>query len=169
MNHLGLKSQILMLTTKLTYLKNYLCTGGGGNEKRDSRGKYFETGYELYIYAFFLGLYRNEFVPLPENVKKENFRVPIKDWGNKTGRLLRKDFSQIQEYIFTALIAKADIDFIAIEKGQIDEDSVIKNLLYQFESFTNGGLIFLKSKYEEHPAYFMRATYLLDLIKESSK
>jgi len=101
--------------------------------------------------------------------KKENFRVPIKDWGNKTGRLLRKDFSQIQEYIFTALIAKADIDFIAIEKGQIDEDSVIKNLLYQFESFTNGGLIFLKSKYEEHPAYFMRATYLLDLIKESSK
>ena len=65
------------------------------------------------------------------------------------------------------MISKTDIDFIALEKGEIEEDVVIKSLLYQFESFTNGGLIFLKNKYEEHPAYFMRASYLLDLIKES--
>ncbi len=141
--------------------------GGGTDERRDSRGKYFETGYELYIYAFFLGLYRNEFVTIPEKAKKENFRVPIKDWGNKSGKILRKDFSQMQEYIFSALIAKTEIDFIALEKGEIEEDVVIKNIIHQFECFTNGGLIYLKNKYEEHPAYFMRASYLLDLIKES--
>lgn len=73
----------------------------------------------------------------------------------------------MQEYIFSALIAKTDIDFIALEKGEIEEEAVVKNLIYQLESFTNGGLIFLKNKYEEHPAYFMRSSYLLDLIKES--
>ncbi len=62
---------------------------------------------------------------------------------------------------------RTKLDFVALEKGEIDDEVVIKNLLHNFESYTNGGLIYLKNKYEEHPAYFMRATYLLDLIKES--
>lgn len=35
--------------------------GGGSEQSKEDRGKQFANNYELYIYAFFLGLYKNEF------------------------------------------------------------------------------------------------------------
>jgi len=140
---------------------------GAEGEKKTDRGKHFSTHYELYIFAFFLGLYKNEFSPIQDGEKKTDFSQTIQYWGNKTS-LIRKNFSGIQENIFTALIAKTEIDLVALEKGDLDEDEIVKQLIRSMESYTNGGLSIIKEKYEDSPNYFLQPTCFLNLILESS-
>lgn len=142
---------------------------GAEGEKKISLGKHFSTNYELYTYAFFLGLYNNEFVPIPEGEKKTDFSHHIQHWGSKTTVNSRKDFTNIQENIFIALIAKTEIDLIALEKSELDEDDSVKLLIKTMESFTNGGLILIKEKMEENPNYFLQPTSFLDMILKTEK
>lgn len=142
---------------------------GAEGEKKISLGKHFSTNYELYTYAFFLGLYENELTPIPEREKKVDFSHHIQHWGSKTTVTTRKDFTNIQENIFIALIAKTEVNVIALEKGELDEDEAVKLLIRTMESFTNGGLIMIKEKMEENPNYFLQPTSFLNMILESHK
>ena len=137
--------------------------GGSEGEKKISLGKHFSTNYELYIYAFFLGLYKNEFIPTPKGNKKEDFSHHIQYWGNKNN-FTRKEFSKIQEYIFAALVAKTDIDFIDLEKGNIKVEDVVATLLKTLEGFTNGGLTIIKEKLEDNSNLFLDPESFLNLI-----
>lgn len=139
---------------------------GAEGEKMINLGKHFSTNYELYIYAFFLGLYGNEFVPIPEGEKKIDFSHHIQYWGSKTTVSTRKDFTNLQENMFMALVVKTDIDFIALEKGEIDEETIVKSLIKTMESYTNGGLILIKEKLEDNPNYFLQPTSFLNMILE---
>jgi len=140
---------------------------GAEGEKKINLGKNFSTNYELYIYAFFLGLYNNEFSPIPEHEKKMDFSHHIQHWGSKTTVSTRKDFTNLQENIFIALLAKTDIDLIALEKGELDEDEAVKAIIKTMESYTNGGLILIKEKLDENPIYFLQPTSFLDMILEN--
>ena len=141
--------------------------GGGSEKSKEERGKHFSNNYELYIYAFFLGLYSDEFNPIPINSKKVNFRHPIQNWGSKGNRYLRKDFTNLQENIFMGLVAKTDIDLIALDKGELSEDEAVKLLINTMESYTNGGLILIKEKLEDNPNFFLQPTSFLDMVLES--
>lgn len=139
---------------------------GAEGEKKINLGKHFSTNYELYTYAFFLGLYNNEYSPIPDKEKKTDFSHHIQHWGSKTTITTRKDFTNLQENIFIAIIAKTDIDLVELEKGELDEDQAIKLILKTMESYTNGGLILIKEKLEENPNYFLQPTSFLNLILE---
>lgn len=56
---------------------------GAEGEKKISLGKHFSTNYELYMYAFFLGLYNDEFIPIPDGDKKVDFSHHIQYWEVK--------------------------------------------------------------------------------------
>ena len=140
---------------------------GAEGEKKINLGKHFSTNYELYMYAFFLGLYNEEFVPIPDTEKKTDFSHHIQHWGSKTTISTRNDFTSLQENIYISLIAKTNIDFISLEKGDIKEEEVVKLLIQTMESYTNGGLILIKEKIEENPNYFLQSTSFLNLILES--
>lgn len=143
---------------------------GGGTEKvRVDLGKNFSNNYELYLYAFFLGLYNDELSPIPETAKKADFNHAIQHWGSKSGRLERKDFTVLQEYIFSALIAKSEVDVMALEKGETTEDEVSRQLILTMEGYTNGGLILIKEKLDNNPNYFLQPTSFLNLILNSKK
>jgi hypothetical protein len=142
---------------------------GGSEKSKVDLGKHFSSNYELYMYAFFLGLYHDEYVPIPEKSKKVDFSHAIQHWGSKSTRLERKDFTVLQEYIFAALIAKAQIDFIALEKGDVTEDDAIKQLIHTMESYTNGGLVLIKEKLEENSNLFLQPTSFLNMILDSQK
>ena len=118
------------------------------------------------MYAFFLGLYNDEFVPIPDKTKKVDFSHAIQFWGSKGNRLDRKDFTNLQEYMFTAVLAKTDIDLIALEKGEITEEEAVKQLISTTESYTNGGLTLIKEKMEENSNYFLQPTSFLNMILE---
>ena len=151
-------------------LFNSLSTTGGGTElKKYNLGKHFSNNYEFYMYAFFLGLYKNEYKPIEEEAKKVDFSHAIQNWGNKTNMVGRKDFSKLQEYIFTALVAKTDIDFIELEKGNIEEDEVVKKLISTMEAYTNGGLILISEKLQDNSNYFLQPTSFLNMIQEAKE
>jgi hypothetical protein len=141
--------------------------GSGSEQSREDRGKQFANNYELYIYAFFLGLYNNEFTPIPEDSKKVDFSYAIQFWGSKSNRYDRKDFTNIQENIFIALLAKTNINLVELEKGELNEDEAVKALTKTMESYTNGGLILLKEKIENNANYFLQPTSFLNMILES--
>ena len=152
---------------KETLFKSLSEKFGAEGDKKVSLGKHFSTNYELYTYAFFLGLYRNEYSPIPNTVKKIDFSHHIQFWGNKTTISFRKDFTKLQEYIFAALIAKSNIDFIALDKGEISEDDVVKELITTMEGYTHGGLTLIKEKLEDNSSYFLNPTSFLDMILKS--
>jgi hypothetical protein len=137
---------------------------GAEGEKIINLGKHFSTNYELYTYAFFLGLYNKELAPIPQGEKKTDFSHHIQHWGSKTTISSRKDFTNIQENMFIALVAKTEIDLVALEKGDLDEDDAVKSLISTMESYTNGGLILIKERLEENPNYFLQPTSFLNLI-----
>lgn len=139
---------------------------GAEGEKKINFGKHFSTNYELYIYAFFLGLYNDEFIPIPDKEKKVDFSHHIQFWGSKSTSI-RKDFTILQEYIFMALVAKADIDLIELDKGGISEDDVIKTLITTMESYTNGGLTLIREKIDQNSNYFLQNTSFLNMILDS--
>lgn len=143
--------------------------GGGSERSKEDRGKQFANNYELYSYAFFLGLYKDEYIPIPEKSKKIDFSHAIQYWGNKSNRLDRKDFSSMQENIFISLIAKTEIDLISLEKGELKEEDAIKKLIYSMESYTNGGLILIKEKIDDNPNYIFQPTSFLNMILESKE
>jgi hypothetical protein len=141
--------------------------GGVEGEKKINLGKHFSTNYELYMYAFFLGLYNEEFAPIPDKEKKTDFSHHIQHWGSKTTISTRNDFTHLQENIFLALVAKTDVDLIALEKGDIKEEEVVKTLIQTMESYTNGGLILIKEKIDENPNFFLQPPSFLNMILES--
>lgn len=141
--------------------------GGGSERSKVDLGKHFSNNYELYMYAFFLGLYNNEFIPIAEGSKKVDFSHAIQYWGSKGNRFDRNDFTILQEFMFAAVIAKSNIDFIALEKGELSEKDAIKELIHTMEGFTNGGLTLIKEKLEENVNLFLHSTAFLNLILES--
>jgi len=138
--------------------------GGGAERTRVDLGKNFSNNYELYLYAFFLGLYNDEYSPIPDSAKKTDFNHAIQHWGSKSGRLERKDFTVLQEYIFAALIAKTEVDIMALEKGEVTEDEVCRELIQTMEAYTNGGLTLIREKLEANPNHFLQPTAFLNLI-----
>jgi hypothetical protein len=140
---------------------------GGSEKTKVDFGKHFSNNYELYMYAFFLGLYNDEFVPIAESSKKVDFSHAIQYWGSKGTRLDRKDFTILQEFLFTALVAKTNLDLIALEKGDISEDDIVKELIQTMESYTNGGLNLIQEKLEENSNYFLQPTSFLNMILDS--
>ena len=144
-------------------LRAYTDYGIGASEHTEAKGKTFGSGYELYIYVFFLGLYAGEKRPLVNKTKV--FGQPIQYWGNVDNKKGRKDYSKIREYIFTALVAKTnELDLIALEKGDITEKNAVDLLIDTMEQYANYGFYLMKDKLETNPNYFYKNTGFLDMI-----
>lgn len=121
-----------------------------GVEAMEQHGKVFATNYEFYIYAFFLGIYSDTQKPTVE--KPRDFGHPIENWGKKNTPV-RKDFRQIQEYIFNLLVLKSDVDFLALEfeENENTVSKAVSTLLKVMETYTNGGLSIIRKKIDEDP------------------
>ena len=128
--------------------------GGDNEERAKETGKIFATQYEMYIYAFFLGLYANE---QQESTTKANFGHKISEWGKKNRKSGRESFIEIQDFIFIPLITKSDVNFIELERSS-DEDYIkisVSKLIDLMELYTNGGLQLIKDKLETNENYFI--------------
>lgn len=123
-----------------------------GEEAMELRGKVFASNYEFYIYAFFIGIYSDTSKQTSE--KPCDFGHPIENWGKKSSfDRDRKDFRRIQEYMFSLLILKSDVDFVALELEE-DETVILKavtSLLKIMEGYTNGGLSIIRDRVNDDP------------------
>lgn len=62
-------------------LRQFTDYGRGSSQYQDARGKTFGAGYELYIIAFFIGLYANQTKPLVEDASKRKGLVSQSNTG----------------------------------------------------------------------------------------
>jgi hypothetical protein len=154
-------------------LHHFTDYGVGTTELTSAKGKVLGAGYELFIYAFFIGLYSDQKRVLVGDTK--TFGQPIQFWGNLDSKKFRKAYPRLREYIFTALIAKTnDLDLIALEKGDIPVSQAVDMLKDTMEQYANFGFYTIEEKLKDDPNYFYKSTGFLDLIlnfvaKEYSK
>lgn len=139
--------------------------GRGTTSYQVARAKIFGAGYEAFIIAFFIGLYFDQTKPLVEDKALiKTYGQPIQYWGNQENRLGRTSYGQIREYMFAALVAKTDIDLIALDKGEITVRKVVDQLIDKMEQYANFGFSFMYEKMEEDPNYFFKETAFLHLF-----
>ncbi len=136
--------------------------GIGASENTTAKGKVLGAGYEAYIMAFFIGLYSNKRLPLSEDNKK--LGQPINKWGNLDSKKFRKAYSGLRSYIFIALVAKTDIDWIAVDKGDIKVESAVSALMTTMEEYANYGFSVMEEKLKADPSYFFSHRSFLDIF-----
>lgn len=149
--------------------------GKGVNQYQDIRGKIFGAGYEIYIIAFFIGLYFNQTKPLVEDKSKRKvLGQAIMYWGNVENRLGRNSYGKIRDFMFAALVAKTDIDLIALDKGEVSARNIVDDLITKMEQYANFGFDYIEEQLENDPNYFFKEsaflrvfTSFLTLDKES--
>lgn len=120
-----------------------------------SEGRFFSTVYEIYMYAALLGLKRDIRIPIPRGTEKKKF-IEIKAWQP----------SEVADYIIMALLAKADIDFNALENMEEKEvTDQLTDLRALLEGYANGGFDIIRAKREEDAAFFQEnENCFLDLM-----
>ena len=143
-------------------IKQFADYGKGTNAYSDDRAKIYGAGYEIYIIAFFIGLYKNQRKPLVgDTSKRKVLGQPIKFWGNLDSKPGRVSYSNIRKYMFAALVARSDVDFIALDKGEITNRKAVDILMSTMEEYINWGLDFISEKMEDNPNYFFKDTAFL--------
>ena len=146
-------------------VKTYCDYGRGTTQLQDARGKIIGAGYEIYIMAFFIGLYINKTKPITKDTsKKKKFGQAIQYWGNQESRFGRVSYGRIREYIFAALIARTDVDFIALDKGEIAAKKVVDMLIEKMEDYANFGFAYMNEKMEDNPEYFYKESAFIRLF-----
>ena len=141
--------------------------GRGTSQYTVSRGKIFGAGYEMFIIGFFIGLYFNKTKKLPDDKsKRKDFGHPIMFWGSQEGKLKlgRTSYKKIQEYMFAALIAKTDIDFISLEKGEVSVNDIANSLKKMMEEYANFGFHYLAEMLENDPNSLFKDSAFLKIF-----
>ena len=109
----------------------------------------------------------NQTKALTEDKSKiKSYGYPIKNWGNQENKLGRMSYSQIREYMFAALVARTDIDFIALDKGEITPQRVVDQLINKMEQYANFGFDYIHERMEEQPDCFFKEGAFLQLFLE---
>lgn len=143
-------------------IKTFCDYGRGTTVFQEARGKIFGAGYEILIIAFFIGLYKKQRKPLVgDTSKRKILGQPIKFWGNLDSKPGRVSYSNIRKYMFAALVARSDVDFIALDKGDITNRKAVDILMTTMEEYINWGLDFIAEKMEDNPNYFFKDTAFL--------
>jgi len=141
--------------------------GRGTSQYTVSRGKIFGAGYEMFIIGFFIGLYFDRTRKLPDDKsKRKDFGHPIMFWGSQEGKtkLGRTSYKKIQEYMFAALVAKTDIDFISLEKGEITVNDAANSLKNKMEEYANYGFHYLEEMLEDDPNSLFKDSAFLKIF-----
>lgn len=136
--------------------------GSGANSYNSAKGFSLGGGYEVYILAFFIGLYANKRRPIEG--EKKTFGQPIQYWGNLEKRGERKPYSKLRDYMFAACIARTDIDLLALERGDISVSAAVSAMITIMDEYANYGLHQLLDKLDDDKHFFTNNSSFLSIF-----
>jgi len=129
--------------------------------KGNRKTEYIQFGpiYQIYIYAFFLGLRRNEKIPLPSRESTTDF-LEIGKWKPDS----------LVYFIFMSLFSKEnEFDISWNELEDLDEgeiDSFVRIFIDTIEEYANGGFSYLQDLFDEDRNRFNEHYVFADIIKD---
>lgn len=131
-----------------------------GNQK--SEYNQFGPLYELYIFAFTLGLKKKLELPLPPRTSTTDF-VEIGKW---------KRDSKLVDFLLMLVFSHCDeIGFTWNELEEMDDgklNETVSNIISFIERYANGGLVFLKNEWEQDNLLNSHYLFVDFLAKHSS-
>ncbi|MBZ9779890.1 hypothetical protein LB452_13255 [Psychroflexus sp. CAK8W] len=153
------KSEILKKRPR--YAKSKIPVIEAFANKGQSKSEYSQFGpiYELYIYAFRLGLKKGLKLPLPPRNSTQDF-IEIGKW--------KRDSSLVDFLLMIVFSHSEEIGFDWNDLEDMDEKElnvVVSNIIDFIESYANGGLQFLQEEWENDN--LINSSYLFaDLMNE---
>lgn len=139
----------------------------GTNRLSSANNKVIGAGYESYIMAFFIGLYAKKRKKLTQDVTElGKFGHPIQYWGNIEERDNRHPYPSLRKYIFIALVARTEFDWISLEKGELKVTDAVRTLINTMEEYANYGYSVIESKLAEDKMYFYDNHSFLNIFRE---
>lgn len=118
--------------------------GYAGEGVSFDQSKQFTTKYEMFMYAFFLGVRNESRIPFPQQSKKTKF-IEIKNWQP----------ADLADYVVLGALALSNIEFIELEKMEAPEiEKEISNIRLIIEEYANGGFEILNYKFDNDPDFF---------------
>lgn len=136
--------------------------GSGASSYNSAKGFSLGGGYEVYILAFFIGLYANKRRPIEGD--KKSFGQPIQYWGNLEKRGSRKPYSKLRDYMFVACIARTDIDLLALERGDLSVSAAVSAMITTMDEYANYGLHQLLDKLDDDKHFFTNNSSFLSIF-----
>ena len=148
---------------------NAFCQWHSGTDKgRDDKGLIFNAGYEAFLYAFFVGLYRNERRPLVGQTR--SFSMEVFRLGDVNDRNTgRKKYTEIQQNIFAALIAKTDLNLVEYDRGNITADEAVSKLMTTLNEYAYAGFYAINDKMSQQEDYFTISENVLVFVKSNKQ
>ena len=143
--------------------------GVGSSKSNEAKGKTFGGGYEMFIIAFFIGLYSDCRRELDKSLDKKKFGYTIENWGDLNSKPGRKSYPEIRKHIFASLIAKTEIDLIALEKGELEASDVVSTMIDAMNEYANYGFYYLAEKLKDNPNSLYRNSGFLDIFLDLTK
>lgn len=136
-------------------IRRYSQFGGGAEEMKYEKGRSFSNVYEFYMFAFFIGLYRNEPIELSEDDKLRTF-WEIKNWQP----------SKLVDSLIVCALARSDFDMIQIEYMQESDIAIeISKLRNTIERYANGGFKYIEEQINSNPDQADRDDFFIRLLK----
>ena len=121
--------------------QKYAQFGGGADSQRYVKGRYFSNVYEMYVFAFFLGLKKEK----PFEITDDD--ILVKFWEVENWKP-----QEIRDHLIASSIARTDIDLFSLQ--DLDERELtaeIGKLKNTIEKYANGGLKIIATLIEEDP------------------
>lgn len=139
--------------------------GLGSTKLGNEKGKILGAAYELFIVAFFIGLYNDRRRKLnPDVSKQKKFGWPIENWGNFESRGGKRNYHELMKYIFAALIARTEIDIVELDKGKVTENELVSKLMDTMEEYANWGLHYIEDIRDDNPTAFFNEDGFLSIF-----
>jgi hypothetical protein len=132
-----------------------------------SKGKYSSFGafYELYLYAFAIGLHKNKRVKL-EGHTTETFNM-VSEWSRDKVYILNTFLMVLLSN--KKIRQEAGFGILTLEMEDIDENEIkkkVNKLVTICEEYANGGLEFIYDRYKKEPENYEYHSSLQKLFEE---
>lgn len=97
---------------------------------------------------------------MEDKARRKHFGWAISNWGTGESRLGRTQYPRLREYMFAALIARTDVDFIALDKGEITSRKVVDELITKWRSMLTTASIYAGEDGARPELFFKETAFL---------
>jgi len=130
--------------------------------KGNRKTEYIQFGpiYQIYIYAFYIGINRNEKISLPSRESSTDF-LEIGKWkpDSLVYFILMTLFSKIEDLKISSWNELEDM-----EENEID--SFVRNLVKTIEEYAHAGFSYLQAQFDEDRNRFNETYIFADILKD---